>query len=505
MNSEIFDVVIVGSGFAGLGMAIKLQQEGRRRFVVLEKEGDVGGTWLVNHYPGCACDVQSHLYSFSFRHNPHWTRTFSPQPEILSYLQDCVVAYDLADRIRFRTELSEARFDEASACWQLRTADGQQLRARALVSGMGGLSRPAVPDFAGLDEFQGVRFHSQQWDHAVDLKGKRVAVIGTGASAIQLVPQLTRQVASLDLYQRTPPWVLSKPDYRVAPIWRRLFARVPLIQSVFRSAIYWFLEARAGAFTRFPAVLRLMQPLARRHIAKQIRDPALVEKLTPSYTLGCKRVLMANDYYPALDQDHVAVHSGGVQGIGARGVIGADGVERPVDVIVLATGFAATEPLPPGAVIGRNGVDIVDAWKDTGPEAFLGTTVAGFPNLYILAGPNTGLGHSSMVFMIESQIAYVMDALRQRDRCGADGLDLKPEVQRGYNARLQKTMRRTVWATGGCHSWYMDGSGKNVALWPNYTWQFRLATRRLRLKHYHLLWRQSATTATSGQPQGAKA
>lgn len=496
LPQEILDVAIIGSGFAGLGMAIKLRQEGRRSFVVLEKEAALGGTWLVNHYPGCACDVQSHLYSFSFEQNPDWSRTFSPQSEIRDYLEHCADKYDVRRAIRFGCEVTRARFDEAAACWELTAADGQQLRARVLVSGMGGLSRPSIPDFPGLSEFRGYRFHSQQWDHEYPLEGKRVAVIGTGASAIQLVPRVAEKVAHLDLYQRTPPWVLSKPDFRVAPFWRRLFRQMPWTQRLFRTAIYWHLEGRAFAFTRFPAVMKLIQPMARRFIARQIRDPALRAKLTPDYTLGCKRVLMANDYYPTLDREHVDVHSGGVKGFTATGVIGADGLERPADAVILATGFAATEPLPPGAIIGRDGVDIVEAWKDTGPEAYLGCTVAGFPNLFILAGPNTGLGHSSMVFMIESQIAYVMDALRRMDQDNLASVDLKPAVQAEYNRRLQRRMQRTVWETGGCRSWYMDAGGKNVALWPNFTWQFRLRTRRFRLNDYD--WRPHPRASASG-------
>lgn len=499
VSSDV-DVAIIGSGFAGLGMAIRLQQEGKRSFVLLEKEAELGGTWFVNHYPGCACDVQSHLYSFSFEPNPNWTRTFSPQEEICRYLNHCADKYAVREHIRFNRELTHAQFDEEQGVWQLTDQNGQILRARVLVSGMGGLSRPSIPDFPGLSQFQGKVFHSQQWDHDYVLEGKKVAVIGTGASAIQFVPEIAPQLEQLDLYQRTPPWVMAKPDYAVAGFWQRLFKRVPLVQEAFRKGLYWFLEARATGFILLPGFMKLMQPVARRYIRKQISDPALCAQVTPSYTLGCKRVLLSNNYYPALDRDNVTVLSSGIERISPQGIIDQQGRERQVDAIILGTGFAATDPLPAGVLLGRGGLDIVDAWAQTGPEAYLGCTVAGFPNLFILAGPNTGLGHSSMVFMLESQINYVMDALVKMDQQAVQCVDVKPEVLRRFNQKLQKKMTGTVWARGGCTSWYLDDSGKNVTLWPYFTWQFRLATRRFDLNNYELLPSKTASAPLT-QPQ----
>ncbi len=479
-----YDVAIIGSGFAGIGMAIRLKQEGRRSFVLWEREAEVGGTWYVNHYPGCACDVQSHLYSFSFEPNAQWSRTFSPQREIWDYLNRCVDKYDVRRHIQFQREMTRARYDDARGLWEIEDAQGNRCTARVLVSGMGGLSRPSIPDLPGLSDFQGRRFHSQQWDHDYALDGKRVAVVGTGASAIQFVPEIARQVARLDLYQRTPPWIMPKPDFAVPGVIQRLFGCLPMLQNLFRRWIYWSLEARAAGFTGGVGLMKLLQPLAARYIRKQIKDPVLRDKVTPRYTLGCKRVLLSNNYYPALARDNVEVVTSGIGHFTADGVVDQNGVERKVDAVILGTGFAATEPLPRGALLGRDGLDIVDAWAETGPQAYKGTTVSGFPNLFLLAGPNTGLGHSSMVFMIESQIAYVMDALARMDREGVQAVDLQPQVQRRFNEKLQRKMAGTVWMKGGCNSWYLDAAGRNVTLWPYYTWQFRLATRRFDLENY---------------------
>ena len=343
-REQVYGTVIVGTGFAGLGMAIKLKQSGERDFLVLEKAGEVGGTWRDNHYPGCACDVQSHLYSFSFEPNPGWSRMFSPQPEIWAYLRQCAAKHGLYPHIRFQAELSEARWDEEARLWRLKTGDGQRLAARVLVSGTGGLSRPAYPTgIKGLGTFAGKTFHSQDWDHGYDLRGKRVAVIGTGASAIQFVPQIQKQVARLDLYQRTPPWIVPKPDRPISDGERRLFRRLPLAQKLYRTAIYWMLEARVLGFAINPKLMKLIQRIALAHIHRQVKDPALRAKLTPDYVIGCKRVLISNDYYPALAQPNVEVVTDGIREVRAHGIVGADGVERKIDAIIFGTGFHAVD------------------------------------------------------------------------------------------------------------------------------------------------------------------
>ena len=476
------EIAIIGTGFAGLGMAIRLKQQGRDDFVILERESEIGGTWYLNHYPGCACDVPSHLYSFSFEPNPDWTRLFAPQPEIRAYLERCVDKYGLRDHIHLDSEVSEARFDEETGLWHLR-AGGRSVTARSVGAGLGPLTRPAYPDIPGIERFRGETFHSQQWDHDCDLSGKRVAVIGTGASAIQFVPQIAPDVQRLHLFQRTPPWIMPKPDHPIGRRMRERFRRRPGRQRFLRRFIYWFLEARVLGFVVSPRLMKLMEHQARRHLRRQVPDPELRGKLTPDYTLGCKRVLISEDYYPALSRENVDLETEGVREITETGLVTGDGREIEVDVMIFGTGFQATEPVPRGMIFGRGGRDIVDAWAD-GVEAYKGTTVSGYPNFYLMTGPNTGLGHSSMVFMIESQIEYVLGALRTLRRRDLKFLDVRPEAQREYNEWLQARLAGTIWNTGGCRSWYLDANGKNVTLWPGFTWQFRLMTRRFDAARY---------------------
>ncbi|TAJ50850.1 MAG: NAD(P)/FAD-dependent oxidoreductase [Nevskiaceae bacterium] len=476
--------LIIGTGFAGLGMAIRLKQEGQSDFLVLERAQGVGGTWRDNTYPGCACDVQSHLYSFSFEPNPAWSRMFAPQPEIKSYLEHCADKYGLAPHLRFGADVVEARYDEAAQLWQVKTRDGRRFQARALVAGLGGLSTPAYPELKGIATFKGKAFHSAEWDHGYDFRGKRVAVIGTGASAIQFVPQLQKLAGQVDLYQRTPPWIMPKPDRRISALEQRLFKRLPQAQRAIREAIYWSLEGRVLGFVLNPKAMKLPELLARRHIRKQIKDPALRAKVTPDFAFGCKRVLISDDYYPALSQANVEVISTGIREVKAHSIVTSDGAERPVDCIVYGTGFKAQDPLPRGAIFGRQGLDLLDAWKD-GPEAYLGTSIHGFPNLFMLVGPNTGLGHSSMVYMIESQIAYVLDALKTMRRENLREIEVKDHVQARYNQGLQKQLGKAIWASG-CKSWYVNASGKNTTLWPGFTFRFRQATRHFKLGDYRV-------------------
>jgi cation diffusion facilitator CzcD-associated flavoprotein CzcO len=477
-------VAIIGTGFSGLGMAIALRRAGMTDFVVLEKAGEVGGTWRDNSYPGCACDVESHLYSFSFAPNPGWTRRFAPQAEILDYLRACARRFGVLPHIRFHQEVEQARFDEEDGSWEIRTGDAQ-FRARVLVSAVGGLSTPASPAIDGLADFPGPCFHSQAWDHAVDLGGKRVAVIGTGASAIQIVPAIAPRVARLDLYQRTPPWILPRADRPFARLERALLEKVPLARRLLRAGIYWRLEARALSFTVAPELLVAGERLARAHLARQVPDRALRRALTPDYALGCKRVLLSDDYYPALGRPNVELITDPIRAVEGDRIVTAAGRARAVDAIIVATGFRTTSPIPRGMFRGAGGRDLADAWA-AGPEAYKGTTVAGFPNLFLLVGPNCGLAHSSMVLMIESQIAYVMDALRVMRARGISRVDVRPAAQAAFNQALQARLGRKVWSTGGCKSWYLTESGKNVALWPGFTWQFRRLTRRFDADRYQL-------------------
>ncbi|HEV3232657.1 MAG TPA: NAD(P)/FAD-dependent oxidoreductase [Candidatus Dormibacteraeota bacterium] len=478
-----FHVAVIGTGFAGLGMAIRLKQRGMDDFVVLERAADLGGTWRDNTYPGCQCDVPSHLYSFSFAPKPGWSRTFSRQPEIWDYLRDCAHRHGILPHIRFRHEVLEAAWDDAARLWRIETSGGA-CTARFLVAGMGGLSEPAIPDLPGLSTFAGTAFHSAAWDHGHDLAGRRVAVIGTGASAIQFVPLIQPEVARLHLYQRTPPWVLPHHDREVPTAERRLFALLPLGQRLARIAIYLGREGFLPFFTH-RALSFLPERIARRHLARQVPDPALRARLTPGYAVGCKRILLSNDYYPALVQPNVEVVGEGIREVRPGSIVSADGTEREVDTIIFATGFQVVDMPAARRIRGRGGRTLEEAWEGS-PRAYLGTTTPGFPNLFLMLGPNTGLGHTSVVLMIECQIDYILSCLDVLARRRLLTAEVLPEAEAAYNRRVQARMRGTVWTTGGCASWYLDRTGRNTTLWPGSTLAFRRLTRRFDPRAYAL-------------------
>ena len=476
VDTVIVDTVIVGSGFAGLGLAVKLDAAGRRDWVILEKGATLGGTWRDNEYPGCACDVESHLYSFSFRQNPDWTRTFARQPEIRAYLEGVADHYGLRDRIRYGAHVTGAEWDGKG--WDVRLADGTTIRARFVVFGTGALHDPSIPEIEGLDRFIGTAFHSAQWDHAHDLHGKRVAVIGTGASAIQFVPAIAPDVESLTLFQRTAPWVLPKGDKPISDDARRRYRRFPALQRLARTAIYWRHEALVAGFLN-PKLMKVIGRVASTYLDRSFaKNPELKAKLTPDFTIGCKRILLSNDYYPALRRDNVHVETTGIARVTETGVVTTDGVEHPCDTIVFGTGFKIADSLSRMTITGRDGAKLGDAWRG-GMEALLGTTVAGFPNLFLLTGPNTGLGHSSMVLMIESQIPYVLDAMNTVDRHRATAIDTVRERQDDFNTEVQAKLEKAVWSQGGCGSWYLDEHGRNRTLWPGATFTYRRRTRRI--------------------------
>lgn len=480
----MLEVAVIGSGFSGLCMGIKLREAGISDFAILEKEAVFGGTWRVNHYPGAACDVPSHLYSFSFAQNADWSRKFPSQPELLRYTEEIAHRYGLLERIRLGTALLAADYDAARGCWKLRTSQGE-LTARNLVIATGALSRPAAPPVPGLERFRGKVFHSAHWDHGYDLRGKRVAVIGTGASAIQFVPAIAGQVARLDLYQRTAPWVLPRPDRAITAVERWLLRRVPPLQALYRGLTYVRYESRLLAFAKWPWLMRAVEWQARRHIRRQIpHDAALRARVTPSYRAGCKRLLLSSDYYPALARSNVAVIADGIAEVRAGGVVGRDGRERPVDAIIYGTGFDVEHSLGTVAVRGRDGVLLSEVARD-GLEAYKGAAIAGFPNLYMIIGPNTGLGHNSMIYMIEANVRYVVQALALRRARGLRAVEVRAEASRHYNDMLQRRLRGTVWSSG-CKSWYLTSGGKNSTLWPGFTFEYRRITRRFDSAAYRL-------------------
>jgi len=475
VRTERTRVAIIGTGFSGLAMAIQLERAGKGDFLLLEKSDSIGGTWRDNHYPGCACDVPAHLYSYSFEPNPDWSSVYAPQAEIRAYIERCAARHDLGRRVRFSADVVSAELDESRACWTLTAADGRVFVADAVVAAVGGLSRPLVPRLPGLERFAGRTWHSASWDHQAPLDGKAVAVIGTGASAIQFVPRIAPRAARLSLFQRTPAWVLPRDDHAFTRLEKQLLRVAPL-RWLYRQRLYWGLEARSVPFTLAPSVLRWAERIAVRHIRSQVRDPELARKLTPSYVMGCKRILLSSDYYPAVARPNVELVTDPIREVTARGIITTDGVERAADAIVFGTGFDVHDYLGRMRVVGRGGAELSERWRQRA-EGHLGTTVPGFPSFFTMSGPNTGLGHNSIIFMAECQVRYVLSALRAMERAGACMVEPREEVVRRYNDRVQARLHRTVWNTG-CQSWYLNQEGVNTVLWPGSTAEYLLRTWR---------------------------
>lgn len=474
-------VAIVGSGFAGLGAAIRLRQAGIEDFVILERAQSVGGVWRDNIYPGVACDVESHLYQYSFAPNPHWTQQYSPGREIWDYLERCATEYGLRPHIRFGIEVREARWDEATSRWNLETSEGHW-SAQILVSAVGALSAPSLPSLPGLDRFQGPVFHSARWDESADLTGKRVAVVGTGASAVQIIPSLQPAVARLVVFQRTPAWVVPRHSGPIGARAQERFKRFPLMQRLVRTRIRLQREMLGVGF-RHPLILRLLQSISRRHLRKAVKDPALRAALTPSFTMGCKRILISDDYYPALTQPNVDIVPRAVVEVRPHGVVDAGGTEHPVDAIVFCTGFEIAD-FPFGRQVrGRDGRTLAEHWSRS-PKAHLGTTVHGFPNLFLMQGPNTGLGHTSVLLMQEVQFDHLVNAVRHMDRHGITTVEPTADAQTSFVADLDRRMQRTVWMRGGCRSWYIDSTGRNSALWPGSPGQFQRRVSAFRPEEY---------------------
>ena len=476
-------VAIIGTGFSGIGAAIRLKQAGIDDFVLLERFDDLGGTWHANHYPGLCCDVPSHVYSFSFELNPHWERGFAPGAEIKEYIRGCAERHGITTRIRYRAEVLEAEWDASARRWRIHTSGGD-FEAQFLISGAGALSDPSTPDLPGLERFRGTTFHSRDWNHDHDLTGERVAVVGTGASSIQFVPQIQPRVERLDLYQRTAPWVIPRLDHRITRPEHFLLRWIPFAPRIVRAALYWLLETRVAGFRR-PPLMKVAEWTARWHLKRQVKDPELRRKLLPDYTIGCKRILVSDDYYPSLEQPNVEVVTSGIGEVREHSIVDAGGVEREIDTIIFGTGFHVTDPPIAERIRGGDGRTLAERWGRS-IQAYLGTTVAGYPNLFLLTGPNTGLGHNSMVFMIESQINLVIDCLKELDRRDADTVEVREEVERAYNEELQRRLEGTVWTASHCQSWYLDETGRNTTLWPSYSYAFRRRTRRFEPEEYVL-------------------
>ena len=464
-------------------MAVALQRDGVG-YTILERAGDLGGTWRDNTYPGCRCDVPSHLYSFSFAPNPDWSATYSPQQEIWEYLRRVAKEFAVDAHIRFGHELVDAAWDSKRQRWTLTTSAGS-LTADFLVAGNGPLAEPRMPELSGVDTFAGTLFHSARWRWDHELAGRRVAVVGTGASAVQFVPEIRKSAAHVTVFQRTPGWVLPHPGRPIRDAERAVYRRLPAVQRLVRTYAYWWRELLVGRamVTNRPSLERI-ERLATRLLHRQVADPKLRAVLTPTFTPGCKRLLPSNDWYPALQQSNVTLVPSGAVAVTPTGVVAADGTEHTADTIVFGTGFHVTDNPIADHIRGADGRTLAERWETTGPRAYLGTCVPGFPNLFLIAGPNTGIGHTSLLVMIEAQIRYVRDAIAVIGARRATSAEVRDDVYRSWGDEIESRSAASVWTTGGCHSWYLDADGRNSAIWPDLTYRFVFRTRKFDVDRY---------------------
>jgi cation diffusion facilitator CzcD-associated flavoprotein CzcO len=476
-------IAIIGAGFGGIGAAIRLRQAGISSFTIFERAGEIGGTWRDNTYPGAACDVPSHVYSLSFEPNPDWTRSFAGSSEIQAYLLRLVDKWGLRAHLRTNTEIVDARFDEAAGSWTLTTARDEVFTARVVLSAVGGLVDPALPDIKGLQSFSGELFHTGRWNHDYDLTGRHVAVIGTGASAVQVVPAIAPQVAKLSVFQRSPAWVLPKRERAYSARARSFFARHPAALLASRTAQYGLSELFGPmVFLDAPRLSALAERMSLRHLERSVRDAGLRAKLTPNFQFGCKRILISDDYWSSFERENVELVTEPIAEIRSRGIETQDGALRELDAIVLATGFDVNFATAPFPVSGRGGRTLDDTWRN-GAEAYKGLAVAGFPNWFLLMGPNTGPGHTSVLVFTEAQIAHVLGAIREIRSRNLRFLDVRRDVQDRYNAGIQRRMKHMVW-TSGCHSWYLSPDGSNHTLYPGFAAEYVLRTRSFRAADY---------------------
>lgn len=465
-------ILIIGAGFAGLGMAIQLKRRGRDDFIVIERAGDVGGTWRDNHYPGIACDVPSHLYSYSYLPNPDWTRVFSPGGEIQAYIRKCAEDEGILPHIKFHTDMTESRWDEASKRWIVTTSQGT-FSAKIVITGTGHLADGHMPDIPGLDTFTGEVFHSADWNHSVDLEGKRIGVVGSGASAIQIIPEMQKCASEMIVFQRSAPYMIPRPDRAYTAGEIRLCQRDPSVIDDMRSEIFWAGEFNFAQRRNIPRFLNEAKTLALGHLDNHIKDPDLRAKLTPDYEIGCKRLLISNTYYPAISADNTTLEASALASVEGGKAIAASGEAYDVDVLVFATGFEAVRPPFATRIFGTEGISLDDHW-DTGMQAYDSIAVSGYPNMFIINGPNTGLGHNSVVYIIEAQVDYILEALDHIDAQGVEIIEVKREAEDAYMEKLDRMAEGTVWLAGGCKSWYVDErSGRLTLVWPDFAHSFR--------------------------------
>jgi cation diffusion facilitator CzcD-associated flavoprotein CzcO len=474
-------VAIIGAGAGGLALAIRLVKSRRRDFVLFEASDGVGGTWRSNTYPGAACDVPSHLYSYSFARKPDWSKTYANQPEILRYLEECAERFGISRHVRAHTRITSAHWHERTKRWHLTDAAGNRYEADVVVSAVGTFATPSLPDIAGLDSFAGPSFHSARWEHEHELAGRRVAVVGTGASAAQIIPEVAKVAKSVDVYQRTPQWILPRSDKPFTEEEKRRFARNPIAARRHRRDLYWAFE-NTIAFRHGETGAEQLHAIALSHIDYRIKDDELREKLTPDYPFGCKRTLVCSDFYKAVLRDNVELVTERIERVNPGSIVTADGRERPVDAIVLATGFKATEYLEGMEVVGAGGRRLHDDWSQVA-HAYIGLTVSGYPNFFMLYGPNTNQGGNSIIVILEAQATYVLGALRAMRRRRARAIDVRRDVMDEYNRELQEALDGTIW-NDGCQSYFKNANGMIATQLPQTSRWYAQRTKRFRMREY---------------------
>ncbi len=475
-------VLIVGAGVSGITVAHYLRKAGIDDFAMVEAADDFGGTWRANTYPGCACDVPSLLYSFSFAQNPDWSEFFAPQPEIQAYVKQVARDERLDGRVRFGTEATAAHWDEAAQRWLIETTTGLY-RAQYVVAATGPLNEPSLPDVPGLSAFPGGVFHTARWDASFDPKGKRVAVVGTGASGIQLVPKIQRDVDDLVLFQRTPSWVLPRPDRKITKFEKLALRHVPGLQRLVRNILWVVLEGQQLG-QRHPKIMQQAQKMGLWNLKRQVADPELRRALTPSFTLGCKRLMMSNTYYKALTAENATVVPHALAEVRGNTVVGADGSEHEVDAIIFATGFNVTNPPVASAVRGRSGATLAEGWGES-PQAYLGTMAPDVPNAFVMVGPNLGNGHTSVFLPVEAQAGYIADAITTAKQAGIEAIEVRRDVHEAWNKAVQRGLQGTVWNAGGCASYYLDATGTNSTIYPWTTFDLQRRMRGFKLADFH--------------------
>lgn len=476
-------VVIIGAGFAGLGAAIRLRQCGVDDFVILERDAAIGGTWRDNTYPGAACDIPSLLYSYSFAQNPEWPHSYSGSEAILGYIEWMADEFDLRRCIRFDTEVTGMVFDEPEGVWNIDTANGGTFRGVSVIMGQGPLSNASLPAMRGIEDYTGKKIHSAAWDHDYDTTGKRIAVVGTGASAVQIIPELVKNAAQVKVFQRTPGWVLPRVQFRT-PEWnKRLYRQVPAVQNTARKGVFWLHEFMALGLVWPTAMTRALETISKAQLRLQVNDRWLRRQLTPRFTAGCKRMLVTNDYYPALTEDNCKLITWPIATLCPNGIRTADGVEHEVDAIVFATGFDVSKTGTPFPITGLDGRSLDEEWA-TGAYAYKSTNVAGYPNLFMTFGPNSGPGHNSALVYMEAQIEYAVQAIRTLQRWNLKYLDVRADAQRDFNNDIQARLAKTTW-NSGCHSWYLTEDGFNATMFPGFATQYLHQMGSVHYPDYH--------------------